>query len=146
MATAINNKQEPAIPRSALVVDDSKIARNVLSKALVNFGYHVDTTHSAESALKQLAGPLPDVVFMDHLLPGIEGLEAVRRLRKQPRTARLPIIMYTSQESDEFAATARQTGAEIVPCKRSLLDAERSEVLEGRLPHGVCLLPDRDGR
>ena len=114
MATAIRNIEEPTNLRSALIVDDSKIACNVLSRLLAKLGYRVDTAHSAESALKHLAGPLPDVVFMDHLLPGMDGVEAVSRLREQPRTARLPIVMYTSQESDEFATTARQAGADDV--------------------------------
>lgn len=124
MATAFDETR--VAQRSALVVDDSKIACNVLAGALIKLGYDVDVAHSAESALKLLAGPLPDVVFMDHLLPGMDGLDAVGRLRGQPRTARLPIVMYTSQESDEFAARAREAGADDIYPKsadHSLLSA-----------------------
>ncbi len=109
MATAFN--QTPAVHHTALVVDDSKIACKVLSGALAKLGFEVDVAHSAEAALKRLAGPLPDIVFMDHLLPGMDGLDAVVRLRAQARTARLPIVMYTSQESEAFAAMARRAGA-----------------------------------
>lgn len=112
MVTALYEK--PANRYRALVVDDSRIARNVLARLLTRLGYDVDAAHSAESALKQLAGALPDVVFMDHALPGMDGLEAVRRLRGQPRTARLPIVMYTSQESDAFARRADAAGADAV--------------------------------
>ncbi len=109
MATAFS--QTPAAHHTALVVDDSKIACKVLSGALAKLGFEVDVAHSAEAALNRLAGPLPDVVFMDHLLPGMDGLDAVVRLRAQAHTARLPIVMYTSQESEDFAAMARRAGA-----------------------------------
>ena len=67
----------------ALVVDDSQIARYVLSGQLKKLGFSVEVVDSAEAALRQLAGPLPDVVFLDYVLPGIDGLEAVSRLRGQ---------------------------------------------------------------
>jgi len=115
MATAPHDI--PAIRRRALVVDDSHIARYVLSGQLKRLGFEIETANTGEAALKQLAGPLPDVVFMDHLLPGIQGLEAVRQLRAQPRNARLPIIMYTSQDTDAFTARARTLGADDIYLK-----------------------------
>ena len=115
MATAAH--EVPATRRRALVVDDSHIARYVLSGQLKRLGFEIETANTGEAALKQLAGPLPDVVFMDHLLPGIQGLEAVRRLREQPRNARLPIVMYTSQDTDTFTARAREHGADDVYLK-----------------------------
>lgn len=96
----------------ALIVDDSHIARYILSCELERLGYEVEVAESAEAAFRQLRLPLPDVIFMDHLLPGIDGLEAVDRLRGQSATSKLPIIMYTSQDSDEFAERARSVGAD----------------------------------
>jgi CheY-like chemotaxis protein len=101
-----------AIQPRALVVDDSQIARYVLSGQLTQLGFEVEVSSSAEAALERLTGPLPDVVFMDHLLPGIDGLEAVRRLRAEPRYSELPIVMYTSEESPRFAAMALEAGAD----------------------------------
>lgn len=115
MATAPH--EIPATRRRALVVDDSHIARYVLSGQLMRLGFEIETANTGEAALKQLAGPLPDVVFMDHLLPGIQGLEAVRQLRGQPRNGRLPIVMYTSQDTDSFTARAREIGADDVYLK-----------------------------
>ncbi len=115
MATAPHDI--PATRRRALVVDDSHIARYVLSGQLKRLGFEIETANTGEAALKQLDGPLPDVVFMDHLLPGIQGLEAVRQLREQPRNARLPIVMYTSQDTDTFTARARDHGADDVYLK-----------------------------
>jgi CheY-like chemotaxis protein len=112
MATA-----EHEIPKTrprALIVDDSQIARYVLCGQLMRLGFEVDAANSAESALKQLTGPLPDVVFMDHLLPGMNGLEAVRRLRSQPRSSRVPIVMYTAQDTESYARKSREAGADDV--------------------------------
>jgi CheY-like chemotaxis protein len=112
MATA-----EHEIPKTrprALIVDDSQIARYVLCGQLMRLGFEVDAANSAESALKQLTGPLPDVVFMDHLLPGMNGLEAVRRLRSQPRSSRTPIVMYTAQDTETYARKSREAGADDV--------------------------------
>ena len=101
----------------ALVVDDSQIARYILSGQLTELGFEVDVADSAESGLGRLERSLPDIVFMDHLLPGIDGLEAVRRLRARLRTASLPIVMYTSQDSEGFVDRARDAGADDVYTK-----------------------------
>jgi CheY-like chemotaxis protein len=125
--------------RQALVVDDSQIARYILSNQLERLGFAVEVAESAESALRQLRDPPPDVVFMDHLLPGIDGLEAVRRLRALPQCARLRIVMYTSQDSDEFMHSARGAGADEIYLKTAN-QARLSEILD-RLE----LLPESSG-
>ena len=101
----------------AFIVDDSHIARYILSCELERLGYEPEVAESAEAAFRQLGQPLPDVIFMDHLLPGIDGLEAVSRLRGQAETSKLPIIMYTSQDGDEFAERARSIGADDIYVK-----------------------------
>ena len=101
----------------AFIVDDSHIARYILSCELERLGYEPEVAESAEAAFRRLGQPLPDVIFMDHLLPGIDGLEAVSRLRGQAETSKLPIIMYTSQDGDEFAERARSVGADDIYVK-----------------------------
>ena len=112
--------EAPEIPwRSlrALVVDDSQIASYILSGQLADLGFEVDVADSAENALARLERGLPDIVFMDHLLPGIDGLEAVRFLRGRLQTASLPICMYTSQDCEGFVDRARDAGANDVYTK-----------------------------
>lgn len=113
MVAVIQREDVHTKPR-ALVVDDSRIARYVLYDLLDHLGFEVDLADSAELAVRQLGSDLPDVVFMDHLLPGMDGLECVRRLRAQPRSAKLPIVMYTSQDTDAFAREAKVAGADDV--------------------------------
>ena len=117
MATPVS--QISAHRPRALVVDDSQIARYILSGLLSRHGFEVEVADSAEVAMRMLAASLPHVVFLDYLLPGMDGLEAVYRLRAQSRTSRLPVVMYTSQDSQDFAAEAIKAGADDVYTKTS---------------------------
>jgi CheY-like chemotaxis protein len=97
--------------KRALVVDDSKSARVVLSRMLEKYGIEVDSADSAESALDYLREHHPDVIFMDHLMPGMDGLQAVREIKANPVLAAIPIMMYTSQEGEIYGGQARASGA-----------------------------------
>jgi len=97
--------------KRALVVDDSKSARVVLSRMLEKYGIEVDSADSAESALNYLKDHLPDMIFMDHLMPGMDGLQAVRQIKANPELAAIPVMMYTSQEGELYAGQARASGA-----------------------------------
>lgn len=97
--------------KSALIVDDSKSARVVLKRMLEMHALDVDTAESAESALEYLSAHRPDVIFMDHLMPGMDGFEAVSAIKNNPDTATIPIMMYTSQEGELYVGQARALGA-----------------------------------
>lgn len=97
--------------KTALIVDDSKSARVVLKKMLETHDLNVDTAESAEDALIYLCDNRPDVIFMDHLMPGMDGFEAVSAIKNNPNTATIPIMMYTSQEGEVYVGQARALGA-----------------------------------
>jgi CheY-like chemotaxis protein len=123
--------------KRALVVDDSKSARVVLSRMLEKYGIEVDTADSAESALEYLKTARPDAIFMDHLMPGMDGLEAVKLIKADPATATIPIMMYTSQEGELYVGQARALGAMgVLP--KSVRPIDVTKVL-----YQLKLLPDR---
>ena len=97
--------------KRALVVDDSRSARAFLSRLLDKHGLEVDTADSAEAAIAQLERQRPDVIFMDHLMPGMDGFQAVQTIKSNPLTAGIPILMYTSQEGELYLGQARALGA-----------------------------------
>jgi len=97
--------------KRALIVDDSKSARLFLARALEKYDIDVDNAESAEAAIEYLSHNHPDVIFMDHLMPGMDGLQAVRVIKNDPRTATIPVMMYTSQEGELFLGQARALGA-----------------------------------
>ena len=95
----------------ALVVDDSRSARLVLRRMLEKYDLDVETVESAAAALDYLTGARPDVIFMDHMMPGMDGFEAVRRIKADPDTATIPVMMYTSKGGDLYLGQARALGA-----------------------------------
>jgi len=105
--------------RTALIVDDSRLACAVLGRLLEQEGFHVEMAASGQEALDRLRRELPDVVFMDHLMPGMTGLEAVQSLKSDPRTASIPVVMFSSQEDEEFITAAREAGALAVLTKHT---------------------------
>jgi CheY-like chemotaxis protein len=98
--------------KRALVVDDSKSARAFLSRILERHEITVDAAESAEAAIDYLTRNRPDVIFMDHMMPGMDGFQAVQSIKNNPRTSAIPILMYTSQEGDLYLGQARALGAE----------------------------------
>jgi CheY-like chemotaxis protein len=96
----------------ALVVDDSKSARAFLARILERHEIVVDAAESAEAAIDYLTRNKPDVIFMDHMMPGMDGFQAVQSIKNNPRTSAIPILMYTSQEGDLYLGQARALGAE----------------------------------
>jgi CheY-like chemotaxis protein len=99
------------VAKRALIVDDSKSARLSLARTLEKHAIEVDTAESAEQALEYLSTHRPDAIFMDHNMPGMDGLQAVQAIKNNPRTATIPIMMYTSQEGELYLSQARALGA-----------------------------------
>ncbi len=97
--------------RLALVVDDSRTARDTLKRLLDKHHLAVDTLESAQQALDYLKDHTPDVIFMDHMMPGMDGFQAVEAIKGNPDTATIPIMMYTSKEGDLYVSQARALGA-----------------------------------
>jgi CheY-like chemotaxis protein len=115
--------------RRALVVDDSKSARAFLTRILERYELAVDAVESAEQAIEFLTIQRPDVIFMDHLMPGMDGFQAVQSIKNNPRTATIPILMYTSQEGELYLSQARALGA-IGVLPKQIKPADVSKVLE----------------
>ncbi len=97
--------------KKALIVDDSKSACLVLKRMLKEFALEVDTVESAIDALQYLESHQPDVIFMDHMMPGMDGFEAIKHIKINPLTAVIPIMMYTSRSDDVYLSQARALGA-----------------------------------
>ena len=117
--------------KRALIVDDSKTAQFRLRKMLRDYDLAIVSVDSAEAALSHLASNLPDVVFLDHMMPGLDGFRALQIIKSHPVTAELPVIMYTSKSGDLYASEARALGALDILNKDSV-DAEQLQpVLSG---------------
>ncbi len=123
--------------KRALVVDDSKSARVILSRMLEKYDIEVDMAESAEQAIEYLKHDRPDAIFMDHLMPGMDGLQAVQAIKGNPNTATIPIMMYTSQEGELYVGQARALGA------MGVLPKQVRPVDVSKVLYELHLLPDR---
>ena len=126
--------------KRALIVDDSKSARAFLARILQGYKLEVDSAESAEQAIEYLASNHPDVIFMDHMMPGMDGFQAVQSIKNNPRTAMIPILMYTSQEGELYLGQARALGA-VGVLPKQIKTADVSKVL-----YQLKLAPDRRSR
>jgi CheY-like chemotaxis protein len=123
--------------KRALVVDDSKSARVILSRMLEKYDIEVDMAESAEQSIEYLKNNRPDAIFMDHLMPGMDGLQAVQAIKGNPQTAMIPIMMYTSQEGELYVGQARALGA------MGVLPKQVRPVDVSKVLYELHLLPDR---
>jgi class 3 adenylate cyclase/CheY-like chemotaxis protein len=96
---------------TVLVVDDLPQNVRLLDAVLSPRGYRVVSAGSGEEALSLLADELPDIVLLDILMPGIDGYEVCRRIRADPRTAFLPVVMITAS-GDQEKVRATEAGAD----------------------------------
>ncbi|HET6913749.1 MAG TPA: response regulator [Rhodanobacteraceae bacterium] len=87
-----------------LVVDDSPTIRAVLGKMLGQDGYTVLKAPDGETAVTIARGELPDLIFLDIVLPGMSGFEVLRTLRRDPHTKATPIVMISGnmQATEQF--------------------------------------------
>jgi CheY-like chemotaxis protein len=123
--------------KRALIVDDSRSARVILSRMLEGYGLAVDSSESAEHALEYLRQTRPDVIFMDHLMPGMDGFQAIQAIKGNPDTAMIPVVMYTSQEGELYVSQARALGAV------GVLPKTVKQVDVSRVLYQLRLLPER---
>ena len=125
--------------KTALVVDDSKSARFALRRFLESHRYKVETAESAEDCFRVLQGYRPDVIFLDHVMPGIDGFAALRQIKADSATANLRVVICSSNEGEEFEAQARNCGAAGVLQKPP--SAEQLERILDRLQTAAPVTP-----
>jgi len=92
-----------------LVIDDEPILRDSLEVALTGLGHEVMTARTGEEGLEFFEKAPPDLILLDHWLPGINGDEVLRRIKE--RDSEIPIIVMTAQGSIEMAVSSMKIGA-----------------------------------
>ena len=95
-----------------LIVDDARIARKTMAALLYREGYHLSLAENGQKALEYLEIITPDVVLLDVMMPGMDGFELCRRIRLNPGTANVPIIMVTAVNGVDTRLQAIEAGAD----------------------------------
>ncbi len=101
-----------AIKRTVLVVDDEKDIRDLVGFHLAQDGYALLEAETGEDGLRTAVAERPALVILDVMLPGVDGLEVCRRLRSEPVTAAIPVIMLTARASEVDRVLGLEIGAD----------------------------------
>ncbi|MFL5760133.1 MAG: response regulator [Thermomicrobiales bacterium] len=104
-----NGAAEADAMPSVLIVDDEEIVREVVAKYLRQDGFDVEVAADGPAALKSFASTRPDLVLLDLMLPGIDGLEVCRRIRTQ---SNVPVIMVTAKGDEVDTIIGLGVGAD----------------------------------
>ncbi len=113
---------------SVLLVDDSQDNREVYAEFLAGSGFMVEEAADGEEALEKAVALRPSLVIMDLTLPGLDGWETTRRLRKDPRTRHVPVVAVTGHATAEDSSSARQAGCNAFLAKPFLPDMLIAEI------------------
>ena len=106
----MDHQQSPS-RRKILIVDDIAFNRTVLSKILSKSGHELFIATSGEQALTQLEITSPDIVLLDFMMPGMNGLEVLHAMKDDSRYRDIPVIFLTASDEMEFMTEAFNSGA-----------------------------------
>jgi CheY-like chemotaxis protein len=117
--------------KSIVVVDDDQRNRKLMETLLRAEGYAVRCVDSGLAALQAVADQAPDLVVLDLMMPGMDGFEVVRRLKADPASAGIPVVMVTA--IDDEASRARLAAAGVAEVLVKPVDRWRLSACLGRL-------------
>ncbi|MEL7236019.1 MAG: response regulator, partial [Chloroflexota bacterium] len=106
-----NTKQAEDVKRVIIVEDEETLANN-LSDKMQGEGFSVKTVNNGEQGLELIRAEKPDLVVLDIMLPGLDGLSICRMVRNDPATAEVPIIMLTARGTEVDKIVGLESGAD----------------------------------
>ena len=135
-ARAQDGPESHAVASRVLVVDDNADMRDYLYR-LLGKQWQVDTAPDSASALESIGRCMPDLVITDVMMPGVDGFGLLRRLREDPRTGGIPVMLLSARAGEEASAEALRAGADDYVIKpfsaRELLARVDSRLTQAKL-------------
>ncbi len=117
-----------------LIVDDDIGTGRLLALLVRHLGHEAAHVDSGGKALDYLSDHHPDLVILDVMMPGIDGLEVLSRMRQNPSTAEVPVVMFSALADPQFRQTAKSRGANDYWVKASIDFRSLGERLEPYMP------------
>jgi CheY-like chemotaxis protein len=134
------------LARKILLADDSVTAQNMGRRILIDAGYEVVTVNNGSAALKKIFEVKPDLIVLDVYMPGYGGLEICQRVRENPETARIPVLLTVGKLEPFKADEARRVRADafvIKPFEASELLTALTRLEDKIVPSGQRFTPGR---
>ena len=107
-----NSKEPEAFKASVLVIDDEPLFCFAISEILTLEGYQVRQAHTARQAFDLLDDSIPDLILTDVMMPGVDGLTFLRKLRAHPSLESVPTIAISAKAMKADIAAAKEAGAD----------------------------------
>jgi DNA-binding response OmpR family regulator len=125
-------------PQRILVAEDDRLLGKAATAALRRSGFEVDLAVNGEAALASARAVPPDLILLDVIMPGIQGFEVLARLKADPATRAIPVVMLSNLGQDTDVEEAMRAGASAYLVKANLrldeLALKVRAVLGGELP------------
>jgi len=96
---------------TVLIVDDSPTETPIFRNALIKAGFRVETAVNGEEGVEAAQRLHPDLILMDVIMPGLNGFQATRMLKRDPATAQIPVIVVTTKSQQTDRAWGLRQGA-----------------------------------
>ena len=100
------------MPEKILIVDDDVDTLRMVGLLLQRQGYQIVAASSGNQALLMAKSEKPDLILLDIMMPGMDGYEVTRQLRKNPETSKVPVVMFTAKSQLEDRVTGFEVGAD----------------------------------
>jgi CheY-like chemotaxis protein len=117
----------------AIVIDDKWLTANSLCNMLGLFDIHAQHATGAREAVLMMREKVPDIIFLDVHMPGVDGFEFLKYIHKMPGFGELPIFVVTSDDQPETAEKMRSLGARDVLIKPVMIDVLEEALVSGKL-------------
>jgi len=98
--------------KKILIVEDEESLLKLESILLISKGFEVKGVSNGRAALESVAEEIPDLILLDIMLPEIDGFEVCRRIKSEPSTRNIPVIMLTAKKSREDMVRGEKVGAD----------------------------------
>jgi CheY-like chemotaxis protein len=98
-------------PKKVLIVEDDEFLRSLNAKRLETEGFKVSVAVDGQNAIDLIPKEMPNLIFLDLLLPGIDGFEVLKKIKADPATKDIPVIVFSNLGQKEDIEKARGLGA-----------------------------------
>jgi two-component system, OmpR family, alkaline phosphatase synthesis response regulator PhoP len=105
-------EKDDAMSKHILAVDDEVFIRRLVEVNLQRAGYRVSRAFDGQDALQKISTERPDMVLLDVMMPRVDGFEVLRRLKADPNTAAIPVLMLTAKAQDADIFQGLKSGAD----------------------------------
>ncbi len=97
--------------KKILIVEDDKFLRELIARKLLDEGFKIVQAVDGEEGLKKAKEEKPDLILLDLILPGIDGFEVLRQIKRDPEIAKIPVIILSNLGQEEDIEKGFKSGA-----------------------------------